>query len=290
MNLNIGSPAACGVLTGYTLGCGPGGTAFASPYPQFGTISNASDTGRAHYDSLQIKAETKSTRHGLYALLGYTYARALDNGFSDGVGTTTGATYYPLPGTSRDDWALSQIQLKHNFTASVIYDLPFGRGRQFGSAWSKPVDTVLGGWQLNVIEKIMSGFPLFMTASTNNSGVSFASNANRPDQICTGQLSNWSVSEFFNTACYQDPVQGELGNASRTPLYGPGFVNTDLSAVKRFQLKERTDLEFRAEFFNLFNHPQFYAPVTDVDSSNFGQITETVNNPRLMQFALKLRF
>jgi hypothetical protein len=172
----------------------------------------------------------------------------------------------------------------------VIYDLPFGRGRQFGSGWSKPVDTVLGGWQLNVIEKIMSGFPLFMTASTNNSGVSFASNANRPDQICTGQLSNWSVSEFFNTACYQDPVQGELGNASRTPLYGPGFVNTDLSAVKRFQLKERTDLEFRAEFFNLFNHPQFYAPVTDVDSSNFGQITETVNNPRLMQFALKLRF
>jgi hypothetical protein len=131
-----------------------------------------------------------------------------------------------------------------------------------------------------------------MTASTNNSGVSFASNSNRPDQVCNGQLSHHTIQKFFDTSCFQDAAQGELGNSNRTPLYGPDFVNTDLSLVKRFPIpfRESTDLEFRSEFFNLFNHAQFYLPGSDVDSPNFGRITETVNNPRLIQFALKLRF
>jgi hypothetical protein len=189
------------------------------------------------------------------------------------------------------DWGLSQINLKHNFTASVNYDLPFGRGKRYGSSWTGPVNAIAGGWALNVIEKITSGFPLFMVASSNNSGVNFASNTNRPNQICSGQLSHTTVQRFFDTSCFVDPPAGELGNANRTPLYGPDFVNTDLSAIKHFRITEATDLEFRAEFFNLFNHPQFYVPGTDVDSpSTFGQITETVNNPRLIQFALKLRF
>jgi hypothetical protein len=290
-NLNVPSPAACGTVPGYTLGCGPNGAAFGVPYPQFVTITNINDIGRATYDSLQVKAETKSLRHGLYALLSYTYARAQDTGFSDGLGTSTGPTYFPLPGTSRLDWGLSQINLKHNFTASVNYDLPFGRGKRYGSSWTGPVNAIAGGWALNVIEKITSGFPLFMVASSNNSGVNFASNTNRPNQICSGQLSHTTVQRFFDTSCFVDPPAGELGNANRTPLYGPDFVNTDLSAIKHFRITEATDLEFRAEFFNLFNHPQFYVPGTDVDSpSTFGQITETVNNPRLIQFALKLRF
>ena len=288
MNLNVTSPSACGTVPGYTLGCG---FSTATPaYPQFGTISNLNDIGSARYDSLQVKAETKSARHGLYALLGYTYARNFDTGFADGVGTSTGATYYPLPNTQRADWALSQIQLNHNFTASVIYDLPFGKGKRFGGNWNGVTNAALGGWQVNVIEKATSGFPLFMVASSNNSGVSFASSVNRPNQVCSGHISNPTVQRFFDTSCFVDAPAGELGDANRTPLYGPRFVNTDLSAVKHFQVRESTDMEFRAEFFNLFNHPQFYLPGQDVDSSNFGQITETVNNPRLIQFALKLRF
>ncbi|HET9741895.1 MAG TPA: carboxypeptidase-like regulatory domain-containing protein [Terriglobales bacterium] len=288
INLNVASPTACGTVPGYTLGCGIASV----PYPQFGTISNMNDIGHARYDALQFKAETKSSRHGLYALIGYTYARSFDTGLSDGVGTSTGATYYPLPNTSREDWALSQIQLNHSFTTSVIYDLPFGKGRRFGGDWNTPVNAVLGDWQVNVIEKLTSGFPLFMTASSNNSGVAFASNSNRPNQVCGGHLSNSSINEFFDTSCFVDAPGGELGNANRTPLYGPDFVNTDFSAIKHFPLSfhEGTDLEFRAEFFNLFNHAQFFAPGTDVDSSSFGQITQTVNNPRLIQFALKLTF
>ena len=291
LNLNVAQPFACDSTRqefdpNYKLGCGIAST----PYPQFGSIFNANDIGYAHYDSLQVKAETKSAKHGLYALVGYTYARNFDNGFSDGLGTSAGATFHPLPGTKNADWALSQIQLNHNFTASMIYDLPFGKGKQFGSSWSGPVNTVLGGWEVDVIEKITSGFPLFLTTGNNSSGVSFASNSNRLDQTCNGRLSNHTVSKFFDTNCFQDPAQGKLGNASRSTLYGPGFVNTDFSAIKHFRLRESTDLEFRAEFFNLFNHAQFFLPGQDKASSDFGRITQTVNNPRLVQFALKLKF
>ena len=286
MNLNVASPTACGTVSGYTLGCG----ITSVPYSQFVTIANINDIGRARYDSLQVKAETKSALHGLYALLGYTYARAFDTGFSDGLGTAAGATYFPLPGTKNSDWALSQIQLNHNFTGSVIYQLPFGKGKQFGNDWSAPVNAVLGNWEFDVIEKITSGFPLFLVTSNNGSGVNFASGTNRPDQVCNGRLSSPTVTRFFDTSCFVDPAPGELGNANRTPLYGPGFVNTDFSAIKHFRVHENTDLEFRAEFFNLFNHPQFYQPGQDLASSDFGIIQRTVNNPRLIQFGLKLTF
>ena len=130
-NINVNSPSACGTA-GYTLGCGPGGAAFGVPYPAFAfsTIDNIYDAGIAHYNSLQIKAETKSARHGIYALVGYTYSRSYDTGFTDGLGSIIGATYFPLPNWQKLDWGLSQINLNHNFTASIIYTLPFGKGQK----------------------------------------------------------------------------------------------------------------------------------------------------------------
>jgi hypothetical protein len=297
LNLNAKSPGACGT-PGYTAGCG-----IASiPHPQFNLIQSITDSGNSRYDSLQFKAETKSAKHGLYALLAYTFAKNYDNGLSDGLGSSIGTDYYPLPGANKFDKGFSQIQLNHNFTASVIYDLPFGKGKQFGSNWSGPANAILGNWEVNVIEHITSGFPFFVISSTNNSGVTFNSNGfnyNRPGRICNGRLSNWTVEKFFDTSCFVDAPAGQLGNSTRTPLFGPGFVNTDFSVIKNFPLpfREGAELQFRAEFFNLFNHPQFYTPdgsggvgLQDVDSLTFGKIQQTVNNPRLIQFALKLRF
>ena len=84
---------------------------------------------------------------------------------------------------------------------------------------------------------------------------------------------------------------GELGNANRVPVVGPDFVNTDFSVIKQFALpREGMGLNFRAEFFNLFNHAQFGLPVSDINASGFGAVNSTVNNPRLVQFALKLTF
>jgi hypothetical protein len=321
LNRNVGSPAACGKIAGYTLGCGPGGTAIAQPYTfngVFTNISNFNDIGRARYDSLQVKAETKSVRHGLYALLGYTWSRTFDSGMPDGAGTMPGATYWPLPGSYKADWGLSQINLNDSFTASILYDMPFGKGKTYGSNWSGPVNTILGNWKLNVIEKVTSGFPLFMTASNNGpfsgSGVYFNWNGaslNRPDEVgdpnkpgpmggrtdCPAQVH--TLAHWFNPCAFKDAAPGELGNSGRTPLYGPRFVNTDFSVIKDFPLpfREGMDLQFRAEFFNLFNHAQFFLAGTsatqmqDVDSpTSFGIVNETVNNPRVIQFALKLKF
>jgi Carboxypeptidase regulatory-like domain/TonB-dependent Receptor Plug Domain len=302
LNLNVGSPTACGTVSGYTLGCGPGGTAFGPkwgnpPFPFPLTIANSNDVGRAHYDGLQIKAETKSVRHGLYALIGYTYSRTFDSGFADGLGTTPGATYFPLPGYQHADWALSQINLNHQLTASVTYHLPFGRGKQFGGDWSAPVNAVLGNWEVDVIEKITSGFPLFVVDG-NRSGTNFQWNGNslnRPNQICNPKSSHPTIKQWFNTNCFAEALNGELGNANRAPLYGPDFVNTDFSFIKHIPIHETINVDFRAEFFNLFNHPQFYLPgdstfMQNIDSPTFGVVSDTVNNPRLIQFALKVNF
>jgi hypothetical protein len=299
-NLNVGSPAACGVVPGYNLGCGPGGSAFGEPYPQYGTISNINDVGRATYNSLQIKAETRST-HGIYALIGYTYSRAKDSGFADGLGSNFGATYWPLPKSDKLDWALSQINLNQAFTASVIYQLPFGRGKKFGSSWNAAANAILGAWEVTVIEKATSGFPIYVLAGSNNSGVNFVnpngSSLIRPNQICNAELSRPSLSEWFNTNCFVEPPAGELGNAPRGAVSGPGFINTDFSVIKHFPIHEAAQLDFRTEIFNLFNHPQFGTPGSSNCSScptmgtpGFGAINTTVNNPRLVQFAAKLVF
>ncbi len=337
LNLNVGSPSACGVTPGYTAGCGPGGSAFG---PRWGnppflfplTINNNNDVGKAHYDSLQVKAETKSIRHGLYALLGYTYSRTFDSGLPDGLGTFPGATYFPLPGYQKLDWALSTLNLNHQFTGSVTYELPFGKGKEFGSGWTGPVNVIFGNWEVDGIVRATSGFPLFAVDSANGSGagkpgasgVAFSWNGNglnRPDQISdphkagvvptnpnpacqvlksqgglapdrVGTLDAW-----FNPCAFAHAAPGELGNANRAPLYGPRFVNTDLSLIKHFLLPyENMRLDFRAEFFNALNHPQFYlqggsSGMQDVNAlSSFGAVNGTVNNPRVIQFALKLNF
>jgi hypothetical protein len=308
MNLNVGSPSACGT-PGYTLGCGPGGTSFTSPwgtnigyFPGFPpTILNTNDVGAAKYDSLQIKAETKSTKHGIYALLGYTYSKTNDSGMSDGLGSTLGATYWPLPGTAKADWSLSQLNLNQQFTASVMYDLPFGKGKRFGSTWTGPLNVIAGNWEVDLIERVLSGFPVFVVDSNNQSGVFFqqnASNQNRPDMTCSPKSGAQSLGHWFNTSCFVPAAVGELGNAPRAPVNGPDFVNTDFSLIKHFPLPyEGMRFDFRAEFFNLFNHAQFGTPSSDIaegvggtPSPSFGVINSTVGNPRVIQFALKLIF
>jgi Carboxypeptidase regulatory-like domain len=299
LNLNVTSPNACNPASteynpNYHLGCGY--TATPSP---FGVISNQFDDGQATYNSFQVKAETKSARHGLYALIGYTYSHTYDSGMADGLGTFPGATYYPLPGTHNADWSLSQINLDHQFTASVTYDLPFGKGKTFGSNWNSGVNAIAGGWEVDVIQRAISGFPLFVVSSANASGVNFQWNGNslnRPDMTCNPKSSHPTLDEWFNTSCFQPAAAGELGNAPRAPVSGPRFVNTDLSFVKHVPLPyESMRLDFRAEFFNAWNHPHFYlqggsSGMQDIAASNFGKVSATLNDPRFIQFALKLIF
>jgi hypothetical protein len=297
--IDTNGPSACVAGGSYTLGCAAGGAPYVSPFtpPTGNAILEFGDLGKTTYNSLQIKAETKSSRHGLYALVAYTYSSTYDNGLTDGLGSELSAPYFPLPNWQTLDWAPSQIDLHHNFTASIIYDLPFGRGKKFSSSWSTMSDSILGGWQLTLIEKITSGFADPLIDSANNSGVSFntggnGNSYNRPDLVAgCNPYADHTKLQYINPACFTQPAAGELGNASRVPVYGPGFVNTDFSVIKQFKLPwENMGLNFRAEFFNLFNHAQFGQPISDINAFGFGAVNSTVNNPRLVQFGLKLTF
>jgi hypothetical protein len=313
LNENLSSPSACGVVPGYTVGCGFPSFPYGRP---FQSVDTNNSIGAARYDSLQVKAETKSTRHGLYALLGYTYSRNFDSGLTDGLGTNPGALYYPLPGFNKLDWGLSQLNLNHSFTASVLYNLPFGKGKHYGGNWSGATNVILGNWQLDLIERATSGFPLFVVDSGDGSGVFFSYNGNtlqRPNEVgdpnragpvaanptCVAPSRVHTLQNWFNPCAFEKAPTGELGTAPRAPVYGPRFVNTDFSVIKDFplSLREGMNLQFRAEIFNLFNHPQFYLQgfggtgEQDINtSSSFGVINNTVNNARLVQFALRLNF
>jgi hypothetical protein len=299
-DLNVNSPTNCGT-PGYTIGCLPGGAPYFYPYnpPNFNAILLYGDPGKTNYNSLQIKAETKTPKNGLYALLAYTYSRTYDNGLSDGLGSELSAPYFPLPNWQNLDWSLSQINLNHSFTGSVIYDLPFGKGKAFGSDLNPVTNTLLGDWQLTLIERVSSGFPVPLIDSDNfESGTTFNAggndnNFNRPDQVkgCNPYKANHGMHQWINAACFVAPAAGELGDAARVPVVGPDFVNSDFSVIKDFPLaREGMGLNFRAEFFNLFNHPEFGSPVNDINSPGFGAVNSTVNNPRLIQLALKLTF
>ena len=317
-NENLSSPTACDPTSStydptYTVGCGFPTYPYAAP---FQAVDSNNSVGTARYDSLQIKGETKSARHGLYALLGYTWSRTFDSGMPDGLGTNPGAIYYPLPGSSKLDWGLSQLNLNDNFTASILYDLPFGKGKRFGSNWNGATNAVLGNWQVNLIEHASSGFPLFVVDSGDGSGVFFSYNGNtfqRPNEVgnpnqagpvaanpgCSAPTKIHTIENWFNPCAFEQAPAGQLGTAARAPIYGPRFVNTDFSIIKDIPLsfREGTALQFRAEFFNLFNHPEFYmggsggSGEQDINApATFGVINNTVNNARLIQFALKLKF
>ena len=315
VNENISSPNACpggsAPVPGYTIGCGFPSFPYANP---FQIVYSNNSVGNARYDSLQIKAETKSTRHGLYALIGYTWARNFDSGLTDGLGTNPGALYYPLPGYQKLDWGLSQLNLNDTLTASVLYNLPFGRGKHWGGDWNGATNSLLGNWQVDLIERATSGFPLFVVDSADESGVFFNYNVGtlqRPNEVgdpnkagpeggqtnCPSRIH--TLQNWFNPCAFAQAPAGELGTAPRAPVYGPRFVNTDFSVIKDFPLsfREGANLQFRAEFFNLFNHPQFYlegysgSGEQDINTpTSFGVVNQTVNNPRLVQFALKLTF
>jgi hypothetical protein len=280
-----------------------------SPYPTLSMVNGILDRGLARYDSLQVKAE-KPVRAGLYLLVSYTYSKGTDNGLYDDVSSVAGVPYFPItvadssgtPLSPHVDKGLSYTDQTHNFSASALYQLPFGHGKRWGGSasglsyqwsvpfWSHPgawYQHVLGNWQFNVISHMASGFPFGIIEGTNFSGTTGF--GNRSNQTCTGKLSHPTVTNFFDTSCFPDPPAGVMGNSSRTPLYGPDFINFDVSLFKTFSI-EKASLQFRTEAFNVFNDPQFALPNNYTDSSGFGQIGSTVNNPRLIQFALKLIF
>jgi hypothetical protein len=269
------------------------------PYQGF-TASNMSDiesNGESWYNALDVSLE-KRMSHGLQFLASYTYARALstDVGSVNGAngGTITGNQNSPSQLYGPDSFIRDQ-----RFVLSAFYALPFfEHNKSF-------VGTVLGGWRLAGVLTIQSGDRLTLQTqtSTNVFGdtldrVQMAAGCTYP-QLETSGGTEARLTNYFNKSCITTaPVIGAdgkgttFGDAGIGIVRGPGQANTDLSLIKQFPIPawERARLEFRAEFFNALNHPQFANPSTTFGGASFGQILSSSVNPRVIQFALKLSF
>jgi hypothetical protein len=245
--------------------------------------------GLSNYTSLQASLERRFT-NGVGFLSAYTWSHSID----DVANAFGGADNGPLPQVRRCrrcDRGNSGFDMRHRFTHSMNYALPFGKGRKF-DAGSKAANMIVGGWDTNLILTLQTGLPFtpVLNSSVSNAGGS------RPDRLGVGTLDNKDPFRWFDTsfntagAAWGNPAVFTFGNGARNPLYGPGRVNFDWSLFKDFSPSEKWNLQFRAEFFNLFNTPQFDLPNPAIGSPAAGRITSTVGNPRQVQLGLRFAF
>lgn len=262
---------------------------FFAQYPLLGSIDGIQSSGNSSYHSLQVKW-TKRFSSGFQFLASYTNGRAIEG--SEGVGEAgVGApisTRPQDPNNRRAEKALASFHMQQRFVASYSYELPFGPAKQWLT--SGAASAIFGGWSIQGVTSLLGGnpFSVQMTANNLNTG-SFQ----RPDRICDGNLpsSERSIDRYFDTGCFVAPPSFTFGNAGRNILIGPGAVNFDFGALKSFPISERRRLEFRSEFFNLFNTPQFNPPDGQIGSPSAGTISSIRGGSnRQIQFALKLLF
>ena len=264
---------------------GPGAIRSRRPMPYFAGINLAEPSGNASYNGLGAKAEKRYSA-GLTFLASYTWSHTID----DGAGTLDDGT---AGGGVRDAYNLrvhrgnSAYDLRHNFIAAGVYDLPFGRGRRWLNV-SGPTDWILGGWQIGGIVTFRTGRPFSPTISTD---LSNTGTTNYPNRMGTGVLpaSQRSLDRWFDVAAFPAPAQYTYGNSGRNILFGPGVRASDLKIGKNFYFKERYRVEFRTEMFNFTNTPAFGLPASAVNLPQAGQI-RSAGEPRRVQFGLKFVF
>ena len=224
-------------------------------------------------------------KDGLQFLGSYTYGKALDYGSSAASGG--GAVGNGQTVTDMDAWhGPSGYDTRHRAVISSVYELPFGAGRHWMSDAGGIMQAVAGGWQLATIATMTTGrpFTVFLQTGVNNGAPSW------PDRIGSGKLDDPTVDLWFNPADFKAPPANTYGNSGRGILYAPGHINFDTSLSKRFSLGGQSNVEFRWDAFNLFNHPGFGFPNANIGNPSAGRITTTIVDNRSMQFALKVNF
>jgi TonB dependent receptor len=264
---------------------GAGSVASRRPYQGFGDITNTQPLDSTSYHALELRLQ-RQWSSGLTLLFSYTYSKSIDIG---GEQLISDAAIRNVRNVDLEK-ALSTADLRHFFTGSYSYALPFGHGRRFDLR-NGVVNGVLGNWQFNGITTIRSGLPFtpalgVSSANTGDPRPNRIGNGNRPSDQRT--LVNW-----FDKTAFTVPAAFTFGNAGRDILFGPGAVNFDLSLFKDFaipKIGEAGKLQLRFESFNTFNHPQFSNPSNRVDLPQGGTITSLSNNMRDLQAGIKLIF
>lgn len=279
----------------------PGGTWYNPPNAPLANNALLNSThwmseGVSAYNGLEVDANRRLLR-GLQFRGVYTFSKVLDDGDSLNTSVATNAPAFasnPLD-PRRSDYGRGSFDIRHAMVLQGMYDLPFGR-RTSGSAnlWR---NKLIGDWQLSGIETLQSGLPFTPQLAYNPSNDGDSRNPVRPslNPNFSGPVILGDPNRYFNTAAFLPPLAGTYGNAPRNFLQGPGLVETDLSLAKRLLLTERVNLQFRSEFFNIFNHtnlnnpnPVVFTSAASGPSATAGVITSTTTSSRQIQFGLKM--
>jgi len=255
--------------------------------------------GNTSYNSLQLDV-TRRLTHGLQFRANYTWSKDLDfNSALTGAQAGNQAQMVLNRNDLGQDWGPSALDIRNQASISSLYALPFGHGQRFFSGGDANgfVSRVASGWQLNGIATLLSGFPFTPLIGANRSGDGDTRNPDRPslNPAFSGPVVLGNPNQWFNPNAFVLPTAGTYGNLGRGVYRGPGLADLDLSLFKTTRLTERTNLQFRAEFFNALNHPNFGIPNTTVFSGtafnpSAGLITATNTTSRQIQFGLKLFF
>jgi len=277
------SPDLAGLYTVGSLG--------GSFFPGFGNLTAPGlgsflmeSNSESNYNSLQVSVDKRISK-GLQMLLSYTYSHSLDDYSGSDVSDIT-----LIPGNmvNEQNYGSSDFDRRHRFVGSFLYSLPNFYGGD--SAFMKGLT---GGWSFSGIVTLQSGLPFSIY------GQDSAFEATRADlapgrtiqSAIKGGSVNSRLNDYFDTTAFVQPTAfGDFGTLGRNILPGPKQINTDLAVIKNFPIREQQALEFRAEFFNLFNNVNFANPINIVSSGNFGQVVATSTGPRVIQFAFKFTF
>ena len=255
--------------------------------PAYSYISLKEPWGHSNYNSLQAGLHRRFSK-GLQTQLSYTWSKSMDNGSTssslEGAGQDISDPY-----NAARDRGPSEFNRTQSFVGSAVYALPF-HGNRFTE-----------GFQISGIVTAVTGAPFSVVTGYDQTGIMGLS-IRRPNLVagCSPDPIVGNVNEWFNAACFSAPPAGELGNLGRDTLKGPGFWNFDLAVMKNTRVTEKLTAQLRIEAFNIFNHPDFALPNaslftlsgtgTGIPNPLAGQITNTVNAPRQIQFALKFLF
>jgi hypothetical protein len=269
------------------------------PYPQFGNITNlAANFGSSSYHSLQATFQRRFQSAGNF-FAAYTWAKLIGTvdsrtGFLEGNTTGNIQDYNNL----YHERSIESFDVPQRLVLNYSLALPVGKGQLWMQDAGAGLNRIVGGWRFSSITSFQTGYPLALTAVANDLANDYGSGTIRPDRVpgcnakksgsATARLSNW-----FNTACFvQPPTPFSYGNEARVDahLRGQGIDNWDLAVSKETNVTERIRTIFEAEFLNAFNRVQFGPPGLQVGGSNFGEVTSTLNNPRQIQFALRVLF
>jgi hypothetical protein len=268
------------------------------PVPWFRGILAHDFTGWSNYDALQLRLVKRFT-HGVSYQFNYSWSKTMDTGTSSGHDQSLSdqnQSGWQIARDPRENYGISGLDARHNFNGTITYELPFGAGRM--SPVHGVLDRIVGGWRVSGVIQAHSGAPFTPIVADSNdqartgSPSCFCGYVLRPNRNGSGKLSNPTISHWFDTSAFTDPTAGgpAFGNSGRNFLNGPRFVNFDMSLGKSFRIRESMGIDIRADSYNIFNHPQFGQPNTNISSA--GDITSANNgNPgRIFQLGGRFTF